>query len=464
MPFFRTILIATGLTLLSSLSPVSAQTSVVCSDTDKGKNLAVQGELVLKFYQNQTLVKEQSYQDFFSGSRNRYLEFYCNGTKPAYEIIACPNEELGKSCPVIERLAAEPKIQVKMGETIFPGIIIQNSRDVPVLNFNLTAYDGDVDLKGLHFVLEDPGTASAEVTTLNEIKTAELYNFELYDSTGDIVAQTRSEAGRIYFDLDQENYLLSGSQDFTVKVDLPAIEAVEQSWRWFRISLDKSYEGHGVQGVSTDTGNFVEGVMLGQIGAWPSSELFVNATTKISVTHAAIQPPIVEPSIGGQEFYRFAVEADRMGTAEIEQLTFEVLLEGMEFTGEVEGRVFLVQDDGSIDFSNVVADSVTVIRPNESNMSAQIKIEFENQLVLPGQKNTYTLFLNRTRPLNLPEDISYAFSILTDSQKSTTREARLLKTASNIVWSDLPSFENENRFMRGFLTMIESTAKVFIGQ
>lgn len=450
-----------GLVIALLSGSAFAQTSVVCSDSDKGKNLAVKGELELKFYQDKKLVKEQSYTDFFSGSRNRYLEFYCNGSKPAYEVIACPNETLGAQCPVIERLAAEPKIQVSLGDPIFPEIITAGATDVPVLNFNLTAYDGTVDLKGLHFVLEDPTSNSRDVVTLNEIQTADLYHFELYDGAGSLITQTKSHAGRVHFDLDSEDFELAGSNDFTVKVDLTAFEAVEDSWRWFRLSLDKDYQGHGVQGVSTESGNLVEGVVLGQIGAWPSSELFVNAATRIAVKHAANQPKKAAPSVGGKEFYRFTVEADRAGTAEIEQLSFEVTLEGMEFEGNVQGRVFKVNQNETIDYQDSVADEVTVTLDKGSNTTATVKVDFKNQLILPGQANTYALFLNRTRAVTDLENTSYAFDILSDTQKSTTREARLLKTASHIVWSDLPGYDNSLRYMRGFLTTVDGASQVF---
>ena len=52
-----------------------AELNIVCTDSDNGKNLAVKGQLSLKYYQDRVLVKEQAYDDFFSGSRNRYLEF-----------------------------------------------------------------------------------------------------------------------------------------------------------------------------------------------------------------------------------------------------------------------------------------------------------------------------------------------------------------------------------------------------
>lgn len=461
MKINRFLVVYSGFTLALLFGSAFAQTSVVCSDSDKGKNLEVKGELELKFYQNKKLVKTQSYTDFFSGSRNRYLEFYCNGSQPAYEVIACPNETLGAQCPVLERLAAEPKIQVSLGDSIFPKIIVAGDTDVPVLNFNLTAYDGSVDLKGLHFVLDDPTKESQGVVTLNEIKTANLYHFELYDGSDELMAQTKSQAGRVYFDLESENFTLTGSNDFTIKVDLVAFEEVEESWRWLRLSLDKDYQGNGVQGVSRETGNLVEGVVLGQIGAWPSSELFVNAATRISVKHARNQPPKALPALSGKEFYRFSVEADRAGTAEIEQLSFEVILEGMEFDGEVQGRVFKVNSNETIDYQTNVADEVKVELAPDSSTKATVKVDFDNQLVLPGQTNTYALFLNRTRAVTAPEKISYAFNILADNQKSSTREARLLKTASNIVWSDLPGYDKSLRYMRGFLTSVEGVAQVF---
>ncbi|NCP67220.1 hypothetical protein GW756_02855 [bacterium] len=439
-----------------------AQVNIVCTDSDKGKNLALKGELNLKFYQDRKLVKEQAYEDFFSGSRNRYLEFYCNGNQPAYEIVACPNEELGKNCPVIEALAAEPKIEVKSLSPVFSQIITPRTQELPVLNFSLNAYDGDVILQGLHFVLEAPETNTTASISLRETKTAKLYNYKLYDSDDRLVAQTKSSAGRVYFDFTSSEFMLSGSENFTVKVDLPLVDTIDESWQWFKLSLDKSYEGSGIQAIGAESLNFVEQVVLGQIGAWPSTELFINAATKISLGHARAQPEKVTAALRGQEFYHFTVEADSAGPAEIEQLTLEVLLEGMQFSGEVEGRVFVVDEEGMPDFTKPVVDNVKVEMLDSTKRKAMVRVDFKDQLILAGRTNTYALFLNRTVDTGGPADDSYAFTILSDDRKSTTREARLLKTASNIVWSDLPGISETNRFMRGFLVPIEAAARAFI--
>lgn len=449
---------------LSSFLPLTlilAQVNIVCTDSDNGKNLAVKGAITLKSYQARQLVKEQSYQDFFSGTRNRYLEFYCNGNQPAYEIVSCPNEELGKNCPVIPALAAEPKIEVRSLTPIFPEILTPGIRDFPVLNFSLKAYDGAVYLKGLHFVLEDPDSLSTTGVTLKEIQSATLYTFKLYDDQDHLLSQTTSQAGRIYFDLSKRFYSLDGVRSFMVKIDLPKVETVADSWRWFRLSLDKSYLGKGIQAESQDTGNFVEGVVSGQIENWPSSALFVNATTKISVRPAIEQPPLVTAGLGGQEFYHFSVIAHTAGPAQIEQVTLQVSLYGMEFKDNPEGRVFLVTENGTVDFKNPVVDLVSVRPINQSNREAIVTIDFKNQLVLAGETKTYALFLNRTSLVNTTEKKAYTFTILTDNQKSTTRESRLLKSASNLVWSDFPGISEVNRFMRGFLLPIDTQTKVF---
>ncbi len=439
-----------------------AELNIVCTDSDNGKNLAVKGQLSLKYYQDRVLVKEQAYDDFFSGSRNRYLEFYCNGNQPSYEIVSCPNEEIGKDCPVIESLAAEPKIEVRTLMPVFPKILTPGTNDFSILNFSLKAYDGDVELKGLHFVLEDPGTDSAGSVSLHEIETAALYSFELYDGDDRLVGQAKSNGGRIFFDLSKSKYLLSGSETFTVKVDLPVVDEIEDSWRWFRLTLDKTYEGNGIQAVGAETGNFVEQIVLGQIGAWPSTELFVNAATSINLSHAVNQPKKVTAALRGQEFYHFTVEADRSGPAEIEQVTLDVLLDGMAFSGVPEALVFLVTDEGTPDFTKQVIDVVEVELVDNSPQHALVVIDFKDQLILAGEKNTYAVFLNRTVDTGGPADDSYAFSLLGDDKKSTTREARLLKTASNIVWSDAPGTTELKRFMRGFLVPFEGAAKVFL--
>lgn len=441
---------------------VAAQTSVVCTDSDNGKNLAVQGTLSLQFFEDRKMVRTQDYQDFFSGTRNRYLEFFCNGNQPSYEIVACPNEELGSACPVIESLAAEPKIQVRNGNPIFPEIIIPGTRDLPILKFNLTAYDGDVYLRGLHFTLDDPVAASADELTLHEIETAKLYSFELYDGLDNLVSQTKSAAGRVHFEFKDNEFLLSGEEDFTVKVDLPLVAEVKDSWRWFRLSLDKSYAGNGVQATAVKTKNPVERVVLGQIGAWPSSALFINAATKITLDHASQQPEKVDPALNGQEFYHFTVKADRAGPAQIEKITIEALLEGFKFEGDPQARVFLVQSDGTLDFTKTIEDKTTVTLGGDQNQEALIEIDFKEQLILAGRTNTYALFLNRTTEIGSNTDNSYAFTILSDDRKSSTRDGRLLKTASNLVWSDFPGILEPNRFMRGFLTEVRSAAQAFL--
>jgi hypothetical protein len=441
---------------------VGAQSTVVCTDSDNGKNLAVKGKLSLQFFSGKTVLKTQNYEDFFSGSRNRYLEFYCNGNQPSYEIIACPNEELGAACPVIESLAAEPKIQVRNGNPIFPEMLVPGTNDFPVLNFRLKAYDGDVYLRGLHFTLNDPDAENADAVTLNEIDTAQLYSFELYDGLGNLISQTKSVAGRIHFQFLDSEFRLSGEEDFTIKVDLPVVESIDDSWRWFRLSLDKTYAGNGVQAVSTKTGNFVERVVLGQIGAWPSSQLFINAATKLSLDHADRQPVKVTPASGGQEFYHFTVTADRSGPVQIEKVTLEALFEGFKFSANPEARVFLVQSDGTLDFTEAVEDETTVTLVGKADQEALIEIDFKDQLILAGRTNTYALFLNRTEEVGAAADNSYAFTLLGDDKKSTTRDGDLLKTASNLVWSDFPGILDENRFMRGFLIEVRAAAKAFL--
>lgn len=456
------IMSAAVLSLVLGLNIAAAQTSVVCTDSDNGKNLSLPGKLTLQFFKDRTLSKTKNYQDFFSGTRNRYLEFYCNGNQPSYEIVTCPNEELGKACPVIESLTAEPKIEVRNGDPIFPEVLIPGMRDFPILNFSLKAYDGEAYLRGLHFTLNDPGTVSAGVLTLNEIETAGLYAFELYDRLDNLISQTKSTAGRVHFEFDDTAYLLSGEEDFTVKINLSLVENLTDSWRWFRLSLDKSYAGNGVQARSAGSGNFVDGVVLGQIGAWPSSALYINAATKIKLDHANKQPVKVSPALKGQEFYHFTVSADKAGPAQIEKLTIEALLEGFKFSENPAARVFLVKSDGTLDFTKAIEDVTTVTLTGTANQEALIEIDFKEQLILAGQTNTYALFLNRTEEIGSETDNSYVFTLQGDDKKSTTRDGDLLKTASNLVWSDFPGILNKNRFMRGFLMDVRTVAKAFL--
>ncbi len=345
-----------------------------------------------------------------------------------------------------------------------PEILTPGTADKPILNFSLKAYDGEVVLKGLHFVIEAPGVNTEKFLSLTEVETAALYTYELYDRLDRMVAQTKAQAGRIYFDLGAEDYRLTGTENFTVKVDLPEVNGLEQSWRWLRIALDKTYTGNGIQAINPKTGNVVAGVVQGQIGAWPSSSRFINAATTISLGPAQEQPPKVEPSLGGQEFYRFMVSAGKSGSAEIEKVTLQAVLEGMEFTGDVEARVVLVKADGSLNFRTPVTDEVNVELIDNDSRKALIHIDFREQLVLQDESNTYAVLLNRTRKDDSSEPTAYRFNLLTDSQKSTTRDAALLKTASNLVWSDLPGLEDPNRFMRGFLASVDTSTQVFTSE
>lgn len=447
--------------LVATTMNVQAKTTITCSETDNGIDLSQAGSINITITRDDKVINKEL-KDGFSKSRNRYVEFYCKGNLPAYEMVSCPNSELGDQCPAVENLESVPKILVGEGPVIFSDIIVGNQVDVEVLKFKLVSQDAPSKVTKFRFVsnFQDKLT----VLTENEIKSASMFSYKLYSPEGRLLDAAEAINGVVEFDLSDRPYQIEQTHTFSLQVDAKPIQLITDRWESFRLTmLPKGSDlGSGIEAVTVDTGAPVKNIFKQNIQEWPRMKRMMNAKSELTLRHAISQPQFADPSVNLQEFYRFTATADVAGDVELKKVTLDAFLMGMSFLDKPNVEIRRVKSDGTLDVSSRVTDSVRVSNLDEQKQSVVIQAILNDQKIPAGSSQTYAVLIDNTVNDFLAEsdDDSVSFSFRFDEGPRKNARTDTLLQKSNIVWSDLVEPFNSNRFMSGFLLNVDSTAYI----
>ena len=329
--------------------------------------------------------------------------------------------------------------------------------------------------------------------------TGNRFDYALYDENGDLLQEKQMTSGALHFELANQDRIRAPKDDstfVTIQADVRDITRADQTGYRVRLALDADEANYaGVEAVTAATGNDIELPTDG----WGDAvgETFVAYRTQIAVNHASSQPSFTGPSTSSQEVYRFTVSADAARQAEIERVTFDVSLAGMQKSGT--SVVFLpgdfdvkqVKSDGTVDDTATIGTIAAVYQfgstgiVSDSAVSARVVVDFDNQQLSSGESSTYALFLAGTEDAGgESDDDSVSVTIVRDSAYlAPANEANAEAGAdgdlsdegdgatgsitstddSNIVWSDESSSSHSSEtedWLNGYLVDIDTTAQV----
>ena len=316
--------------------------------------------------------------------------------------------------------------------------------------------------------------------------TGNRFDYALYDENGDLLQEKQMTSGALHFELANQDRIRAPKDDstfVTIQADVRDITRADQTGYRVRLALDADEANYaGVEAVTAATGNDIELPTDG----WGDAvgETFVAYRTQIAVNHASSQPSFTGPSTSSQEVYRFTVSADAARQAEIERVTFDVSLAGMQTSAAFATGNFdikQVKSDGTVDDTATVGTiaavydfGLTGTAVTTAQGSARVVVDFDNQQLSSGESSTYALFLADTEDLGgESDDDSVSVTIIRDSaylapaneadaeggSDATTGDAN----DSNIVWSDESSSSHSSEtedWLNGYLVDIDTTAQV----
>ena len=384
-------------------------------------------------------------------------------------------------------------LTVSLGSTVYSDILVANSDDNEVLKIRFNAADDEVQVKDVYLVNDiEIGDA-----TLGD--TGNRFDYALYDEDGQLLQEKQMTGASLHFELANQDRIRTPKDDstfVTVKADVRDITRADQTGYRVQLALDTDDTDYaGIEAVTAATGNDISL----PTGGWGDAvgEAFVAYRTQIAVNHASSQPSFTGPSTSSQEVYRFTVSADAARQAEIERVTFDVSLAGMQ-KGDGTG-VFLpgdfdvkqVKSDGTVDDTATIGTIAAVYQfgstgiVSDSAVSARVVVDFDNQQLSSGESSTYALFLAGTEDAGgESDDDSVSVTIVRDSaylapaneanaeagadgdlsdEGNGTNGSITSTDDSNIVWSDESSSSHSSEtedWLNGYLVDIDTTAQV----
>jgi hypothetical protein len=389
-------------------------------------------------------------------------------------------------------LVQSGQLSVSTGSSVYSDILIANSSNVEVLKVRFNAADDEVQIKDLYFVndLDDDGDTDTSATvngqTLNEELFGDRVSFKIFNEAGQLIQEKQMTAGDLHFELGNQDRIRVPKDDstyVTIKVDVRDITKANQTGNMLKLSLNTLDATGGVEAVTAATGTDI----TTPTGGWGDTvgQTFVAYRTEVTVKHATSQPTFSDPSASSQEMYRFTVTADSARQVEIERVTLDVTLQGMDKVGDValattDFAVRQLRTNGTVDDTATVATIPAVYllgttgTANTADNSARVVVDFANQKLSAGESRTYVLFVaTLDNDGTASDDDSVSVTIIKDTgyqipNTQTEIEEGVNSTAgnaddSNLVWSDESSTSHSDTtadWLNGYLVNVDSTAKV----
>lgn len=377
--------------------------------------------------------------------------------------LSSSNPLEGQTFQIISATAAEGKLIADLGSTVYSQVFVGGQNNVQTFNIRFSAQDDDVYVKDLY--LENDVNNDE---TVDNIDVQDRANFKLYDSNGQLLSTKVMVNGALHFEINNPGLLVpqDDSTFVTIKADIRDITQESQTGKRLRLSLDGTHATKGIKATSASTGNDIIPPNQG----WEVSpgmvtgEDFVVYKSRLSLSHAPIQPSFADPSLTTQEVYRFNITTDSAGPIELGTLTFDMDMLGMQSSNNIiesgDVEIHLVQSNGVID---TIANVGEAIVTNSTATSADITINFRGQLSYQGEQKTYTISLkNLINDAQMQsDDDALMFAFKTDTAFSAPASKN--NQQGNIVWSDRSSPYHSNTssdWGNGYLLPTETTTKI----
>ena len=362
--------------------------------------------------------------------------------------------EVNRLCGSQFNVLLSGNLTVEAGSTVFSDILVANQTDVEILQVRLSAQDDEVQVSDLFFTATN-ATAGDRVT------------FKLYNEAGQLIQTESMVAGDLQFELGNANRIRvpkDGNTTVSIRVDVRDINDQSQTGEVLDLDLDPTRGDNGVEAVTAATGSDLAAGNITTNVNPANSQDFLILNTQMSVRHATTQPSISGPTSGLASVYRFSVTADAADEIELNQLTFDVALQGLVFgTVDITGSNFEVQrvkTDGTAE--NIVGGIAAVASVVGATAATEgtITVTFNDiQSIAAGTTQTYEISVdNIDDEGTADDDDSYEFDIISDAAQAGPDTIAAL-AGNNIIWSDESSNGGADDFFNGFLLDFDSNAQ-----
>ena len=374
-------------------------------------------------------------------------------------------------CGVSFQLIQSGTLGVALESTVSSDVIVAGQSDVELIRVKFDAADDEIHVEDIWFINDLP-TFDGTPDTGAEGRV----DFKLYNAAGQLLQTKQMVNGIIHFELANQDRIRVPKDDVThvvVKVDARAITDANQTGKRLNLRLG-NFVADATNDPDVDANTAATGSDLADadISGSADGEDFVIYATTISVKHSATQPSVTIPSAAAlTEAYRFTVSADAAGAVDLGRLTFNVILNGIDWgTGAANLMEVRPVENGVVKDDPVYNTTHAATTGSSAGDVIPVVADLTGERISAGGSKTYALFVNPTAEAGTAENSDgLTVEIVDDAQyenpaaKATVEGAAYCNAGScNMIWSDesgSPHSATSADWLNGFEVDVDVTPK-----